>query len=85
MAAASWRISLRQLGKDRSEAEELAGVLQEASPFIHVEGLQAAAPLPRSGSAGVLPAKLTVKERIQRAVAINIGQWHRREFACYGI
>jgi hypothetical protein len=86
----AWRISLLRLGKNPSEAIELAELLHEVAPHILVEGLQRDQEQPpggrvwRQGSAqlalhrcGLRPARLgawTPRQRLAAAVAINIGQ-----------
>jgi len=80
-----WRISVQHLGRDLSEASELATVLQEVAPELRVEGIAATPTSSRPSSSSGLPSgtptALSIRERVRRARPIDIGPscvpWHR--------
>jgi hypothetical protein len=70
-----WRISVARLGRDLSEAQELATMLREVTAgSLEVEGLAEGQPLSRSGSSSGTVSGLTARDRVLAAQPIDVGR-----------
>ena len=61
-----WRINVQRLGRDLSEASELAAVLHEVAPHLQVEGI-AGTPPSRTVSSSGTPTVATIRRRLAEA------------------
>lgn len=93
--SALFRISVQRLGRDLSEASELAAVLQEISPSLSVDGCAStrehSAPSSTcagggsssssrpSSACGTPKALLSLRDRVLRAEPIDIGESRERD------